>query len=55
MEYYAAAYADDGVEATSKPWIGDDQIGFAFSKGGVAGSGLMYTTKVRVISHIPTD
>ena len=55
MEYSAAAYADDGVEATSKPWIGDKQIGFAFSKGGVAGSGLMYTTKVRVISQIPND
>ena len=55
MEYSAAAYADDGVEATTRAWIGDKQIGFAFSRGGVAGSGLLFTTKVRIISQIPND
>lgn len=54
MEYSAAAYADDGVAATQEAWIGD-RIGFAFARGGVAGSGLLFTTKVRIISSIPND
>ena len=55
MDYSAAAYVDDGVEATTRAWIGDKQVGFAFSLGGVAGSGLLYTTKIRIISQVPNE
>jgi hypothetical protein len=49
MEYSKAAYQEDGVDFTTGKWLGDKQIGFAMSDGGVANSGIIYTTSVKVI------
>lgn len=48
MQYADAVAQDDGNGSTSK-WLGDNQIGFAMAHGGVAGSGLLYTTSVVII------
>ncbi len=40
---------DDGNGATTECWIGDEQVGFAVSAGGLAASGMLYTTSVVVI------
>ena len=49
MEYSDAVKIDDGNGATTKCWIGDEQVGFAINSGGLAASGLFYTTSVVVI------
>ena len=48
MEYSEAVYTPDSNGNTGK-WLGDDQIGFAMSDHGVAGSGIVYTTSVKII------
>ena len=49
MAYASAAYQDDGNPTTLGKWLGDKQVGFAMSDGGVANSGIIYTTSVKVI------
>ena len=49
MEYSDAVKMDDGNGATTKCWIGDEQVGFALCSGGLAASGILYTTSVVVI------
>jgi len=49
MDYSDAVYSDDGEGDTVGTWLGDDQVGFAMSAGGVAVSGLLYTSTVEVI------
>ena len=50
MDYAAAVYQDDGNPNTSGEWLGDKRIGFAMG-GGLASSGLMYTTSVVIIHN----
>ena len=50
MRYSEAIARDDGMGETSK-WLGDTQIGFAMAHGGVAGTGLLYTTSVTIIER----
>ena len=49
MEYSKAAYQDDGNSTTLGKWLGDKQVGFAMSDGGVANSGIIYTSSIKVI------
>ncbi len=49
MEYSDAVKMDDGNGATTQCWIGDEQVGFALCSGGLAASGMLYTTSVVVI------
>ena len=49
MEYSDAVKMDDGNGATTKCWIGDEQVGFALCSGGLASCGILYTTNVVVI------
>ena len=49
MDYSIAAYQDDGNPTTLGKWLGDKQVGFAMSDGGVANSGIIYTSSVKVI------
>ena len=55
MEYSAAAHADDGVEATTMEWIGDERVGFACSISSKAASGLLYSTGISLFREFPTD
>ena len=48
MEYSDAVKMDDG-DGSTDCWIGDKQVGFALCSGGLAASGLLYTTSVVVI------
>lgn len=50
IDYSDAVYMDDGNGDTSGEWLGDEQLGFAMANGGVAISGLLYTTTVEIIS-----
>ena len=47
--YAAAVYKPAGDNSTGGCWLGDDRVGFAFSDGGLAASGLLYTTSVTII------
>ena len=49
MDYSDEVKMDDGNGATTKCWIGDEQVGFALCSGGLAASGILYTTNVVVI------
>lgn len=49
MQYAAAAYQDDGEPTTTGKWLGDDYIGFAMADSGVATSGIIYTTSIKII------
>ena len=49
MDYSDAVKMDDGNGATTKCWIGDEQVGFALCSGGLASCGILYTTNVVVI------
>ena len=49
MDYSKAVWMDDGVGSTDKCWIGDKQVGFGLCSGGLAASGILYTTNVVVI------
>ena len=49
MEYADAVDQDDGNPDTTDEWLGDDVVGFAMAAGGVANSGIIYTTSVTVI------
>ena len=49
MEYSALAYTPDTDGQTGK-WLGDNQLGFAMADGGVACSGIIYTSSVEVIN-----
>ena len=49
MDYAAKAHQEDGVDTTPGKWLGDKQVGFALSDGGVATSGIVYTTSIRYI------
>ena len=49
MAYSDEVKMDDGNGATTKCWIGDEQVGFALCSGGLAASGILYTTNVVVI------
>ena len=48
MEYSDAVKMDDGNGSTDT-WLGDKQVGFALCSGGLAASGILYTTSVVVI------
>ena len=52
MDYSAAAYLEDGVDYTAGKWLGDKQVGFALSDGGVATSGIIYTTSIQTIHKV---
>ncbi len=49
MEYADAVDQDDGNADTTEEWLGDNVVGFAMAAGGVAASGIIYTTSVTVI------
>ena len=49
MAYSDAVKKDDGNGATTQCWVGDEQVGFAVSAGGLAACGLVYTTSVVII------
>ena len=49
MEYSEAVYSPDSSGTTGK-WIGDETVGFAMSDHGVAGSGIVYTSSVKIIN-----
>ncbi|MBQ4071924.1 MAG: hypothetical protein IJD51_05905 [Clostridia bacterium] len=49
MEYALEVYQNDGNPNTVDPWLGDTRIGFAMADGGVANSGIIYTSSVTVI------
>ena len=48
-EYAKTAHVDDGSSDTAGQWLGDEVVGFAMSSGGLAVSGLIYTTSVVII------
>ncbi len=50
MEYADAVKQDDGSSDTSDAWLGDNVVGFAMADGGVATSGIIYTTSVVIIN-----
>ncbi len=50
IDYSDAVYMDDGKGETVEEWLGDEQVGFAMANGGVAVSGLLYTTTVEIIN-----
>ena len=47
--YAAAAHKGEGHPTTGKDWLGDDVVGFALADGGLAISGMIYTTSVVII------
>ncbi len=48
-QYSAKVYKAAGDNSTGDCWLGDEVVGFAMSNGGLACSGLLYTTSVTII------
>jgi hypothetical protein len=55
MEYSDAVKMDDGNGATTKCWIGDEQVGFAISSAGMPTLGLLYSSSVVLIEKVWND
>ncbi|MBQ8689526.1 MAG: hypothetical protein IJ515_04100 [Clostridia bacterium] len=49
IEYSKAAHIDDGKSETALTWLGDKQVGFAVSSGGLATCGLIFTQELDII------
>ena len=53
--YADKAHVDDGSGDTADQWLGDEVVGFAMADGGLATSGLIYTTSVEIIKKTWSD
>ena len=52
MKYSKLAYISDGINTNNGKWLGDQQVGFAMSAGGVATSGIIYTSSIKHIEKV---